>query len=69
MKPSGLTLAFLVVFMMALMYNSVEAAAKPDADAEAEALANAIATGDADAVAGILDEILKDLSMVLGQVL
>ncbi|XP_032685999.1 U-poneritoxin(01)-Om1a-like [Odontomachus brunneus] len=54
MKPSGLTLAFLVVFMMALMYNSVEAAPNPDADAEAmaEAFANAIATGDADAIAG-----------------
>ncbi|XP_032686018.1 U-poneritoxin(01)-Om1a-like [Odontomachus brunneus] len=54
MKPSGLTLAFLAVFMMAIMYNSVEAAAKPDADAEAmaEAFANAIATGDADAIAG-----------------
>ncbi|XP_032686007.1 U-poneritoxin(01)-Om1a-like [Odontomachus brunneus] len=53
MKPSGLTLAFLVVFMMALMYNSVEAAPNPDADAEAmaEAFANAIATGDADAIA------------------
>nr|A0A348G5V9.1 RecName: Full=U-poneritoxin(01)-Om3a; Short=U-PONTX(01)-Om3a; AltName: Full=Pilosulin-like peptide 3; Short=PLP3; AltName: Full=Poneratoxin; Flags: Precursor [Odontomachus monticola] len=39
MKPSGLALAFLVVFMMAIMYNSVQAAAIADADAEAEAIA------------------------------
>nr|A0A348G5W0.1 RecName: Full=U-poneritoxin(01)-Om4a; Short=U-PONTX(01)-Om4a; AltName: Full=Pilosulin-like peptide 4; Short=PLP4; AltName: Full=Poneratoxin; Flags: Precursor [Odontomachus monticola] len=35
MKPSSLTLAFLVVFMMAIMYNSVQAEALADADAEA----------------------------------
>nr|A0A348G6I7.1 RecName: Full=U-poneritoxin(01)-Om1a; Short=U-PONTX(01)-Om1a; AltName: Full=Pilosulin-like peptide 1; Short=PLP1; AltName: Full=Poneratoxin; Flags: Precursor [Odontomachus monticola]BBF98060.1 pilosulin-like peptide 1 [Odontomachus monticola] len=49
MKPSGLTFAFLVVFMMAIMYNSVQVTADADADAEAEALANALAE------AGILD--------------
>nr|A0A348G6J1.1 RecName: Full=U-poneritoxin(01)-Om7a; Short=U-PONTX(01)-Om7a; AltName: Full=Pilosulin-like peptide 9; Short=PLP9; AltName: Full=Poneratoxin; Flags: Precursor [Odontomachus monticola]BBF98064.1 pilosulin-like peptide 9 [Odontomachus monticola] len=43
MKPSGLTFAFLVVFMMAIMYNSVQVTADADADAEAEALANALA--------------------------
>nr|QJP03488.1 U8-MYRTX-Tb1a precursor [Tetramorium bicarinatum] len=65
MKLSFLSLAFAVIFVMAIMYApQVEAKASADADADADAAASADAL--AKASAGMLDRILGAVKGFMG---